>query len=112
LLVALTATTVDGQEKKLKELQWSHAFDLACRKKDEANITDKTTRWGVEAFRDNNTGGGIGLYISQTGSIAIAPNFANLNRRSSRARAHPGSPATICPPAKPACSSSKRHRRP
>src|SRR5436305_12498588 len=67
-----------GQEKKLKDLQWSHAFDLACRKKGENDITPKTRRWGVEAFRDNNTAGGIGLYISETGSIALAPNFANL----------------------------------
>ncbi len=79
LLVAFTVSTVDGQEKKLKELQWSHAFDLACRKLGEDNITEKTKRWGVEAFRDNNTGGGIGLYISENGSIAVAPNFANLN---------------------------------
>jgi hypothetical protein len=66
-----------GQEQKPKEVQWSHAFDLACRKYMEADITPKTTRWGVEAFRDNNTG--LGLYIAQDGSIAIAPNFAGLN---------------------------------
>ncbi len=64
------------QEKKLKELQWSHAFDLACRKFGEADITTKTTRWGVEAFRDNNSG--LGLYIAQSGSIAVAPHFAGL----------------------------------
>src|ERR1019366_6614978 len=34
--------------------------------------------WGVEAFRDNNTAGGIGLYISEVGSIALAPNFATI----------------------------------
>src|SRR6267143_1130482 len=78
LLVACAATSVDGQEKKLKELQWSHAFDLACRKNDEANITKDTKRRGVEAFRDNNTGGGIGLYISEVGSFGLAPNFAGL----------------------------------
>src|SRR5450755_2307409 len=65
-----------GQEKKLKELKWSHAFDLACRKFGEADITKETKRWGVEAFRDNNSG--LGLYIAQTGSIALAPNFAEL----------------------------------
>jgi hypothetical protein len=65
-----------GQEKKLKELQWSHAFDLACRKFDEKDITKDTKRWGVEAFRDSNSG--LGLYIAQTGSIAVGPNFAGL----------------------------------
>jgi hypothetical protein len=67
-----------GQEKGLKKLEWSHAFDLACRKKGENDITPKTTRWGVEAFRDNNTAGGIGLYISETGSFGLAPNFATI----------------------------------
>jgi hypothetical protein len=78
LVVALFVPIVDGQEKKLKELQWSHAFDLACRKFGEADIDKKTKRWGVEAFRDNNTGGGIGFYISEAGNIAIGPNFANV----------------------------------
>jgi hypothetical protein len=68
---------IGGQEKKLKELEWSHAFDLACRKYMEPAFTEKTTRWGVEAFRDDNTG--LGLYIAQDGSIAIAPNFATLD---------------------------------
>src|SRR5580765_8244349 len=79
LMFALTVTSSSGQEKKLKELQWSHAFDLACRKNDEKDITKDTKRWGIEAFRDNNTGAGIGLYIGQEGSIALAPNFAGLN---------------------------------
>src|SRR5947209_18776431 len=81
LLFAALATVliadIGGQEKKLKELQWSHAFDLACRKYKEADITKDTKRWGVEAFRDNNTG--LGLYIAQEGSIAVAPNFVTLN---------------------------------
>src|SRR5712691_3800257 len=78
MLFALTVGGAGGQEKKLKELQWSHAFDLACRKNDEKDITKDTKRWGVEAFRDKNTGDGIGLYIAQDGCIAIAPNFAGL----------------------------------
>ena len=79
LAIALFVPVVDGQEKKLKELQWSHAFDMACRKNDEKDITKDTKRWGVEAFRDNNTYGGIGLYISEVGGIAIAPNFGAVN---------------------------------
>src|SRR2546423_437792 len=63
-------------QQKLKDLQWSHAFDLAARKFGEADITKDTKRFGVEAFRDNNTG--LGLYISQTGSIALGPNFQAL----------------------------------
>lgn len=78
LLFAFTASGARGQEKKLKELQWSHAFDLACRKNDEKDINEKTQRFGVEAFRDKNTGDGIGLFIAQGGCIAIAPNFSGL----------------------------------
>src|SRR5260370_7995503 len=78
VMFALSLHAARGQEKKLKELQWSHAFDLACRKNDEKDITKDTKRWGVEAFRDNNTAGGIGLFISQTGSITLAPHFARL----------------------------------
>src|SRR6185503_15114184 len=48
-----------------------------CRKFGEPNITDKTKRWGVESFRDNNTN--LGLFISETGSFALAPNFQGLN---------------------------------
>src|SRR5438270_872758 len=76
LIVTSMVSGADGQEKKLKELQWSHAFDLACRKYGEPEITKETKRWGVEAFRDNNTG--FGLYISQAGTMALAPNFAGL----------------------------------
>ncbi|HZZ77286.1 MAG TPA: hypothetical protein VFE62_02140 [Gemmataceae bacterium] len=77
LLSFLLVADVGAQPKQLKELQWSHAFDLACRRFGEPDITKDTRRWGVEAFRDNNTG--LGLYISQEGSIAAAPNFATLD---------------------------------
>ena len=76
ILAGVLVADIGGQEKP-KEVQWSHAFDLACRKYKEADITKDTKRWGVEAFRDNNTG--LGLYIAEGGSIAIAPNFAALN---------------------------------
>jgi hypothetical protein len=80
-LASILATSVTGQEEKgkdakLKDLKWSHAFDLAARKYKEADITDKTQRFGVEAFFDDNTG--MGLYISEKGSISVAPNFKGL----------------------------------
>lgn len=78
MLFAFSVPGIRGQEKKLKELQWSHAFDLACRKNDEKDINEKTQRFGVEAFRDKNTSDGIGLYIAQGGCIALGPNFSGL----------------------------------
>ena len=77
--VGASRSTGQGIEKKLKSLDWSHAFDLACRKEGEKDIDKKTRKWGIEAFRDENTGGGIGFYISEAGVIALAPNFAGLN---------------------------------
>ena len=37
-----------------KDLQWTHAFDLACRKLGEDKFTKDTQKFGVEAFRDKN----------------------------------------------------------
>ncbi|MBX9678422.1 MAG: hypothetical protein K2X38_06635 [Gemmataceae bacterium] len=65
-----------AQAPRPKDLQWTHAFDLACRKLGENDFTEKTQKFGVEAFRDANNS--LGLYLSQTGSLAAAPNFADL----------------------------------
>ena len=77
LIIALFVPLAPGQEKKLKELQWSHAFDLACRQFGKGTFEKDTPRFGVEAFRDNNTG--LGVYISEKGTMSLAPNFAALN---------------------------------
>jgi hypothetical protein len=61
--------------QKPKELQWSHAFDLKCRKLGMSEFDKDSPKFGVEVFKDNNTG--LGLYISQVGSIGVAPGFAN-----------------------------------
>lgn len=65
-----------AQAPRPKDLQWTHAFDLACRKLGENEFTEKTQKFGVEAFRDANNS--LGLYLAQTGSLAAAPNFADL----------------------------------
>ncbi|MBM4071960.1 MAG: hypothetical protein FJ271_23995 [Planctomycetes bacterium] len=64
-----------GQQKP-KEPLWTHAFDLKCRKYGESEFTDKTQKFGVEAFKDTNTGSG--LYVSQAGSFAAAPGFESI----------------------------------
>jgi hypothetical protein len=78
LLLVLGGGLVLGQpaQQKPKELQWTHAFDLACRKYGEDKFTKETQKFGVEAFKDNNNG--LGLYVCQTGSIAAAQGFATL----------------------------------
>lgn len=77
VVASVLVADISAQERKIKDVQWSHAFDLACRKNGEAGFSDKTTRFGVEAFRDNNNS--LGVYISEVGSIAVAPNFATLD---------------------------------
>ncbi len=57
-------------------------YGLTCRvrKADEPDfIADKTPKFGIEVFKDDNTGGLI--YISETGSIAIAPAPADLKEK-------------------------------
>src|SRR5260370_37793757 len=66
-----------GAQQKPKELQWTHAFDLACRKLGEDKFTKETKKFGVEALRDKNND--LGLDVSQTGSMAVvAEGFAGL----------------------------------
>jgi hypothetical protein len=76
LLAACLCAPVQAQQKP-KELQWTHAFDLACRKLGQDKFTKDTQKFGVEALRDNNNE--LGLYVSQTGSLAVvAQGFAGL----------------------------------
>ncbi len=73
--LALCSTEIDAQQKP-KDLQWTHAFDLSCRPFGAAAFDKDTPKFGVEAFRDNNNG--LGLYISQAGSIAVGGGFQDL----------------------------------
>jgi hypothetical protein len=77
LFALLTGLNAHAQQPP-KELQWTHAFDLACRKFGEEKFTKDTQKFGVEAFRDKNND--LGLYITQTGSIAVVnQGFAGLS---------------------------------
>lgn len=81
VFVGMMAVLVAGfsnssvQAQKPKDLLWTHAFDLSCRKQGEAEFTKTTQKFGIEAFKDNNNG--LGVYISQVGSItAVGWGFA------------------------------------
>jgi len=54
-----------------REPVWTHGLDLKCRKFGEAEFSDKTQVFGVEVFRDANTGSVI--YICQDGSVSAVP---------------------------------------
>src|SRR5438093_576760 len=65
------ATSSLHAQQKPKELVWTHAFDLACRKLGEDKFTKDTKKYGVEAFKDTNND--LGLFISEVGGIGITP---------------------------------------
>src|SRR5262249_10480169 len=60
---------VFGQETKGPK--WLHGLDLRVRKGGEADFTKETKKIGVEVFRDENNNNLV--YITETGSIAVAP---------------------------------------
>jgi len=60
-----------AQAGKTKEPTWLHGLELRVRKAGEADFTKDTKKWGLEVFRDENTGSLI--YISETGSISVVP---------------------------------------
>lgn len=76
VVAGLTLGSAPGQEKP-KDLLWTHAFDLACRKLGEAEFSPTTQKFGVEALRDLNTD--LGLYVTEKGSVALSPGFNALN---------------------------------
>src|SRR5437660_10184756 len=78
LLLAVGGDRAPGQPtgQKPRELQWTHAFDLACSKFGEDKFTKDTKKYGAEAFKDNNNE--LELYACETGSIALAHGFATL----------------------------------
>ena len=90
-------------------MQWSHAFDLACRKKDEQSFSKTTKRFGVEAFRDDNTG--LGVYIAETGSMAVAPNFVSLKVPVRDSKGPAWLTGLDMPRARRACVNSRKIRR-
>ena len=50
---------------------WMHGMNLKSRKFDEGDFGDKTKKFGIEVFKDENNNNLI--YISETGSIAVVP---------------------------------------
>jgi hypothetical protein len=49
---------------------------VRVRKADEANFTEKTKKFGLEVYKDENSGQLI--YLSETGSVAVVPPPAKM----------------------------------
>jgi hypothetical protein len=78
LLALVLAGVSPALAQKAKDPLWTHAFDVKCRKLGENDFSDKTRKFAFEVFKDPNTG--YGLYISQVGSFAAAPGFADIQK--------------------------------
>ncbi|MFL5241325.1 MAG: hypothetical protein ACJ8FY_04395 [Gemmataceae bacterium] len=70
-LVAQQLPFAQAQEKQVKTPQWLHGMSVKVRSAAEENFTEKTKKVGIEVFRDENNGNLI--YITESGSIAVAP---------------------------------------
>jgi hypothetical protein len=58
-----------AQENKVKAPIFLHGLEVQSRKAGESSFNEKTKRYGIEVFKDDNTG--YTIYISETGSIAV-----------------------------------------
>jgi hypothetical protein len=72
-LVAQNLPLVYGQPANptIKKPLWTHGLDLKVRKGGEEDFNKDTKKYGIEVFKDENTG--YLVYISETGSIAVVP---------------------------------------
>lgn len=70
-LVVSNMPYVHAQQPAPKEPKWLHGMNLSVRKSSEGNFSEKTPKFGIEVFRDENNGNLI--YVSETGSISVVP---------------------------------------
>lgn len=70
--IAVTAPNKDlkAPTPDVKDPIWTHGLNLKCRNHGEKDFSDKTRVFGIEVFRDDNTG--TYIYISENGTIAAA----------------------------------------
>src|SRR3954465_493587 len=64
---ALVVELAPAQGDKPRTPLWTHAFNLQCRNSKEPEFTDKTRKYGLEVFKDDNNN--LGLYLLETGSL-------------------------------------------
>ena len=76
LAAAGTAPAKAPEEGKVLAPKSLYGLVLRVRKADELNFTDATKKYGVEVYRDENSGQLI--YLSETGSLAVVPPPAKM----------------------------------
>lgn len=76
LAAAGTAPAKAPEEGKVLAPKSLYGLVLRVRKADELNFTDATKKYGVEVYKDENSGQLI--YLSETGSLAVVPPPAKM----------------------------------
>jgi len=67
--VAVVNGTAPGGMSKAPD--WKHGMELRVRKAGEKDFSKDTKKYGVEVYKDENTGSLI--YVCETGDLAVAP---------------------------------------
>ncbi len=81
--VAILPETTDVKGEG-KSPDWLHGLDLSCRRSDEKAFTKDTRKFGIEAYHDVTTANL--LFISETGSIAVAPAPSGIKAPTAKAK--------------------------
>src|SRR5262245_6472126 len=68
-LATLAVLVPAARAQKPKEPTWLHGLEMAVRKAGEETFTKETKKWGVEAFKDENTG--CLIYITENGTLTV-----------------------------------------
>lgn len=71
VLLAGFALLSRAAEEKAKDPESQYALDLRARKYTEADFNKDTRKFGVEIYKDGESGDG--LYVSETGSLSAVP---------------------------------------
>jgi hypothetical protein len=71
--IAIVSDVEEPKEspEKGKAPEWLHGLDLQVRKVGEKDFTKKTSKYGVELFRDGNNG--CLILLTETGHLAVTP---------------------------------------
>jgi len=67
------------EEGKVVAPKSLYGLVVRVRKADEANFTEKTKKYGVEVYKDENSGQLV--YLSETGSLAVVPPPAKMTEK-------------------------------
>ncbi len=69
--VVAVGSAAKPDPQKIKPPAWSHALELRVRKAGEQDFTDKTKKYGLEVYKDDNAN--TLVYVGENGALAVVP---------------------------------------